>query len=132
MEHIGGNLGKIEETIRINSSDPVARYGFTQIPNFILRHREISTNAKTVYALIISYAWHNNRCFPGQDRLADDMGLSRPSVTAAIKELEACGLLDIERRGLGKTNIYTINFTIKKKASLARASSTTNRLKSAG
>ena len=27
-------------------------------------------NAKTVYSLLLSYAWHNNLCFPGQERLA--------------------------------------------------------------
>lgn len=132
MEHIGGNLANIERNMRINSTDPVSRFGFTQVPNFILRQRGLSANAKTCYALLLSYAWHNDCCFPGQDRLAEDMGLSRPSVTAFIKELEACGLLEIERRGLGKTNIYAINFTIKKKPGSVRTSGTTNRLKSAG
>ena len=60
--------------MKLNTADPVARYGFTQLPNFILRNPELSANAKTVYSLLLSYAWHNNLCFPGQERLAEHMG----------------------------------------------------------
>ena len=52
-----------------------------------------------------------------QDRLAKDMGMTRPRVTQLIGELEQAGLIEIERRGQGKTNLYTINFVVKKKAS---------------
>ena len=117
MEHIGAQLNSIEQNMRINTSDPIARYGFTQLPNFILRNADLSIGAKTTYALFLSYAWHNNFCFPGQERLAEHMGMSIGSVNAFIKELEACGLIEITRRGQGKTNLYTINFVVKRKAS---------------
>lgn len=115
MDHIGGHLQQIEQNIIINSADPIARHGFTQLPNFILRNPDLSIGAKTTYALFISYGWHNNRCFPGQDRLAKDIGMSIGSVNTFVKELEACGLIDIMRRGQGKTNVYTINFVVKRK-----------------
>ena len=117
MEHIGPQLEKIDQNIKLNTADPVARYGFTQLPNFILRNPEISIGAKTVYSLFISYAWHNNFCFPGQETLAKAIGMSVGSVNAFIKELEACSLIEITRRGQGKTNLYTINFVVKKRAS---------------
>ena len=63
--------------MKLNTADPIARYGFTQLPNFILRNPELSANAKTVYSLLLSYAWHNNLCFPGQERLAEHMGCPR-------------------------------------------------------
>lgn len=116
MDHIGGPLQAIEQNIKVNSSDPIAREGFTQLPNFILRNPDLSIGAKTTYALFLSYAWNNNLCFPGQDRLAKDIGMSIGSVNAFIKELEACGLIEITRRGQGKTNLYTINFVVKRKA----------------
>ena len=115
MDHIGGHLEKIEQNMKLNTADPIARYGFTQLPNFILRNPDLSIGAKTTYALFLSYAWHNNFCFPGQDKLAKDIGMSIGSVNAFIKELEAAGLIEITRRGQGKTNLYTINFTVKKK-----------------
>ena len=56
MEHIGGQLARIERNMKINSSDPIARHGFTQVPNFILRDPDVSIGAKTVYALLHRYA----------------------------------------------------------------------------
>lgn len=117
MEHIAPNLQKIEQNIKVNSTDPVALHGFTQLPNFILRNPDISIGAKTTYSLFLSYAWHNALCFPGQDTLAKALGMSIGSVNAFIKELGSCGLIEITRRGQGKTNLYTINFTVKKKGS---------------
>jgi helix-turn-helix protein len=115
VDHIAANLAKIEQNIKVNSADPIARYGFTQLPNFILRNPELSANAKTVYSLLLSYAWHNNLCFPGQERMAEHMGAHVSTVSRAITELEDCSLIEIERRGQGKTNFYIINFVVKKK-----------------
>jgi hypothetical protein len=115
MEHIGINLEKAEQNMKLNTADPIARYGFTQLPNFILRNPDLSANAKTVYSLLLSYAWHNNLCFPGQERLAEHMGSHVSTVSRAIAELEDCSLIEIERRGQGKTNFYTVNFVVKKK-----------------
>ena len=115
MEHIGQQIVRAERNMRINSSDPIALHGFTQVPNFILRDSAISIGAKTVYALLLSYAWHNDLCFPGQDRLAKDVGMGIASVNRFIKELEACALIEITRRGQGKTNFYAINFVVKQK-----------------
>jgi predicted transcriptional regulator len=117
MEHLSRHLAKIEQNMLINSSDPVARHGFTQIPNFILRNPDLTANAKTTYALLLSYAWHNDLCFPGQERLAEQMGSHVATVSRAIKELEEMSLIEIERRGQGKTNFYTINFVVQKKPS---------------
>ena len=116
MEHIAPQLEKIEQNMRLNTADPIARDGFTQLPNFILRNPELSANAKTVYSLLLSYAWHNNLCFPGQERLAEHMGAHVSTVSRAVTELEDCSLIEIERRGQGKTNFYTVNFVVKKKA----------------
>ena len=115
MDHISGKLSDIERNMRINSADPIALHGFTQLPNFILRNPDLSAGAKTTYALFLSYAWHNDLCFPGQETLAQSLGMSVGSVNAYIKELEAVGLIEITRRGQGKTNLYTINFVVQKK-----------------
>src|SRR5262245_27889034 len=108
MEHIGQLLK--ERNIELDTLDPVARGGFTQVPNFILKDAKLSIGAKVTYAMFLSYAWHNDSCFPGQDRLADDMGVTRPRVTQLIAELEKAGLVTIQRRGQGKTNMYTVHF----------------------
>jgi len=107
-------IGEIikEKNLRLDTDNPVLRGGFTQVPNFILEDSKLSAGAKVAYALFLSYAWHNDSCFPGQDRLAARMGISRSGVTAFVGELEKSGLISIQRRGLGKTNIYTIHFQV--------------------
>lgn len=108
-------LGEImrEQNITLATTDPVARGGFTQVPNFILKDGTLSLGAKVTYSMFLSYAWHNDSCFPGQERLAEDMGMSRSRVTEFISELEKVGLVDIQRRGQGKTNLYTVHYQVK-------------------
>ena len=106
----------IERNIELATLDPIVRGGFTQLPNFVLKSGTLSLGAKVSYALFLSYAWHNDSCFTGQDALAEDMGMSRTRVNEFIKELEHAGLIEIQRRGQGKTNLYKIKFVVKQKA----------------
>jgi len=99
----------IERNIELATLDPVARGGFTQVPNFILRDGTLSLGAKVAYSMFLHFAWNNDSCFPGQDRLAQHMGMSVSRVNEYIKELEAAGLVDITRRGQGKTNLYRVH-----------------------
>lgn len=108
-----------EKNIIIRGGDVFTDGGFTQVPNAILRATEISQGAKLVYAMLLSYAWHNNECFPGQDRLAEDLSISRRSVNTHIKELEAKRFISVTRKGLGKPNLYEL-FLIATKAPAPR------------
>ena len=96
--------------------DPVTRGGFTQVPNFILENPDLSMGAKVAYSMFLRYAWHNDSCFPGQETLALSMGMSRQRVGEFIGELQNAGLVTVQRRGQGKTNIYKIHFQVKWKA----------------
>ena len=111
-----------EHNIQLDTLDPVTRHGFTQVPNFILKDPTLSVGAKLTYAMFLSYAWHNDSCFPGQDRLATDMGLSRSRVTEFVSELNRAGLLTIQRRGQGRTNFYTVHFQVHEKGAPHRSS----------
>ena len=111
MDHIGKVIK--EKNLVLATDDPVVRGGFTQVPNFILRDARLSVGAKVAYAMFLSYAWNNDSCFPGQDRLAEDMGMTRVRVTQLIGELQEAGLVTIQRRGQGKTNVYTIHFQVR-------------------
>src|SRR6185437_7555019 len=111
-QHIGDALR--ERNIELATEDPVVRGGFTQVPNFILKHVELSLGAKVTYSMFLHYAWHNHSCFPGQNRLAGDMGMSQSRVSEFIKELEGADLIEITRRGQGKTNLYKIKFVVQR------------------
>jgi DNA-binding MarR family transcriptional regulator len=78
-----------------------------------LSHKDLSFAAKVVYAKLLSYAWYNNRVFPGQERMAVDLGSTQQTVSRAIVELEKSGYLEIKRRGQGLTNLYTLYHTVK-------------------
>ena len=83
------------------------RRGFTSIPNYIFG-LPISSNAKLIYMALLSYAWTNQSCYPGLAKLCNDVSLSDKPVTKAIEELSNASLLEVKRRGQGKTNLYIL------------------------
>ena len=85
------------------------------MPNCVLNNPDLSFAAKVIYAKLLSYAWHNDRVYPGQVRMGTEIGTSQPTIARAIKEMEAHGLLKITRRGQGQTNVYTLHHTVKPK-----------------
>jgi DNA-binding transcriptional ArsR family regulator len=98
----------IERNIVLEGADLATTQGFTQVPNFLLKSNNLSAGDKMTFAMLLSYAWHNDYCFPGQIRLAKDLGIDERSVRRHLKALQTNGLLKINRRGLGKTNIYRL------------------------
>jgi DNA-binding MarR family transcriptional regulator len=104
-----------KRTILLEGFDPVSAYGFTQVPNVILRDEKLSLGAKMTYAMLLSYAWQKDSCFPGQVRLAQDIGASKRSVVTFMKELVKSGYVERIRRGLGKTNVYIMRCQVKPK-----------------
>jgi hypothetical protein len=115
MDHISGRLNAIARNIEIIGADPVTRHGFTQVPNVILTNKELSVGAKLAYAMLLKYAWSDDACYPGQQRLAVDIGSGERSVRTYLKELEEAKLLEVTQRGLGKTNLYRLHLTVHKK-----------------
>jgi hypothetical protein len=113
MESLTGRLKEIERNIVLLGADPITQHGFTQIPNIILTDDTLSVGAKLIYAMLLKYMWGENRCFPGQLRLARDMGAGERSVRTYIKELEQAELLTVQQRGLGKTNVYYLAVTVE-------------------
>lgn len=114
MEHIGARLEQIARNIEILGGDPITQRGFTQVPNFILENPKLSVGGKMTYAMLLKYAWHNQGCFPGQERLADDMGAGKRSVIRFLQELEREGFITITRRGLGQSNYYQLSVVPQK------------------
>ena len=110
--HIGDILK--ERNIILRGADAATTQGFTQVPNFLLRMKEITSGDKMTFAMILSYAWQNDSCFPGQATLAKDMGVDERTIRRHIQALQTAGLLVIQQRGQGKTNIYELNLAVVK------------------
>ncbi len=113
VQHISELLR--DKNIVLKGADALSQRGFTQVPNHVLRSDRISAGAKLAYTMLLSYAWHNEFCFPGQERLAKDMGVTSRSVVTYIKELEIEHFLTVQRRGQGRANLYELNLTTKVK-----------------
>ena len=98
-----------ERNIEIVGADLATRHGFTQVPNFILTKKDISVGAKLAYAMLLKYAWGNDACFPGQVKLAEDMGVRRAQRPHAIsRNSKKLACWRSVQRGLGKTNLYRL------------------------
>src|SRR6202158_6186651 len=85
-----GDLLK-DKNIILRGADAATAMGFTQVPNFLLKSKKLSAGDKMTFAMLLSYAWQNDFCFPGQLRLAEDMGLHETNVRKHLKSLQANG-----------------------------------------
>ena len=113
MERHEGGLASIGEVIERNiflrGADVLTANGFTMVPNHVLVSEKISPGAKLAYAMLLKYAWQNDYCFPGQERLAKDMGVTDRSVRTYLQELEGEKFVGIKQRGQGRPNLYELN-----------------------
>ena len=109
MHRLGETAAFRDRNLRLNGADIATQRGWTGVPNFILESKEISVGAKLVYAMLLKYAREMDECFPGQDRLAKDMGNGERSVRRWLHELEQVNLISIKQRGQGRPNLYTVH-----------------------
>jgi hypothetical protein len=120
VEKRSGEVRRIGDLIRerniiLKGADALSRHGFTQVPNSVLKSEKLSPGAKLTYTMLLSYAWQNDYCFPGQERLAKDMGSGLRSVVRYIQELEKGSFVKITKRGLGRPNLYLTAHDTKRK-----------------
>lgn len=80
------------------------------IPNALMSYKGLSSTAKLCWARLAQYSGKNIKCYPSQDALADEIGVSIIQVKRLIKELVDKRFIDIERSGIDKiqhkTNRY--------------------------
>ena len=98
----------IERNIILKGADVLTQKGFTMVPNHLLVSDRISPGAKLAYAMLLKYVWEKDYCFPGQETLAREMGVTRQSVNTYLKELQHQKFIEIKRRGQGLTNLYVL------------------------
>src|SRR5512134_3446410 len=89
--HHMASIGELlkERSIVLKGADALSAQGFTQVPNHVLRSGNITPGGKLAYAMLLSYAWQNDYCFPGQERLAKDMGSGLRSVVRLSRSLRS-------------------------------------------
>lgn len=102
-------MNQVNEKDTIQILDKSLKQGFTAIPRMVLKNPNLTMQAKVIFALLLDYAWQKGSCFPGQDRLANDLSVHRNTIIKHLKELKEYGLISWKQRGLNQTNIYYIN-----------------------
>jgi len=109
MQRLGETKPFKDRNLYLKGADIATQRGWTGVPNFILESKQISVGAKLTYAMLLKYARELDECFPGQDRLAKDMGNGERSVRRWLRELAKVGLVSIRQRGQGRPNLYTVH-----------------------
>jgi hypothetical protein len=109
MQRLGETNQFKDRNLQLKGADIATQRGWTGVPNFILESKEISVGAKLIYAMLLKYAREMDECFPGQQRLAKDIGASERSIRTWLKELEKVNMVTIKQRGQGRPNLYTVH-----------------------
>jgi AraC-like DNA-binding protein len=84
----------------------VLRAGFAALPYVVLRDKKLSIGARLAYAILLMYAWQEGSCFPGQVRMATDLGASERNLRRYLYELRDCRYVSWHRTN--KSNEYRI------------------------
>lgn len=66
---------------------PYKKFQGVFIPNAILEYKEISSSAKLVWGKLAQYCGKKNFCWPSQEALAEDIGLSVSYIQKILSEL---------------------------------------------
>jgi hypothetical protein len=84
------------------------RAGFAALSYMVLRDTRISVGARLACAVLLSYAWQDEACFAGQQKMARDMGVSERHLRRFLEELEDAAYIRIRRQELNRPSLYYI------------------------
>ena len=107
MEGIGDVLQQRFERIVVENE--MLRAGFAALPYLVLRDTRLSVGARLSYAVLLMYAWQEGSCFPGQQRMAKDLGLSPRHLRRFLTELREQGYVSWRKTMPGGTNTYVLH-----------------------
>ena len=119
-------MQKITQALRqrfeqIIIENEMLRAGFAALPYMVLRDTRLSVGARLAYAVLLMYAWQDGATFAGQQKMANDIGVSERQLRDYLKDLQSRGYIRIKRQGLNKPNLYYILDVKTKLARRAKA-----------
>lgn len=76
---------------------------YSRAPRWVIRRKDLSTNAKAVFWALLDRASADNVCWPSHRLIAEDLGVSVSTVRRALKELAAVGAVTISQRSNADT-----------------------------
>ena len=103
------STGLIQSRVdRVIIQSEMLRAGFAAMPYLVMRDKSLSIGARMTYAFLLMYAWQQGSCFAGQEKLADDLGVSRAQVQRYIYELRDTKYIEVERKDKRYNNTYIV------------------------
>ena len=87
-------------------ADSELQGGFVPLPRAVLFSEDLSPGAIRLYSTLLHFAWDKGHCWPGQKHLAYLMNCSEGQVRRYLTELIETDFVRVERRGMGKSNMY--------------------------
>jgi len=92
---------------------------FTIIPNELLKPSQLSNMARLLFCVLLRYCGQDDWCFPSQEKLASDLGVSSRHIRTILDELIASGVILKKRRGFNRSNNYKVakQFVIERNSS---------------
>lgn len=91
----------------------VLSQGYGIIPKMLMKDKELSIEAKGIYAYIASYAGNGSTAFPSVNLICSDLNISENRFHKHKVVLIEKGYIQVEQertgKGMFKRNIYTIN-----------------------
>lgn len=83
--------------------------GFTQVPNKELIRTEIPFRARFLYCILLFHSFGKEECFPSEQLLANEMGVSARYIREILDLLIKFELINVKVRGYkGRSNRYCL------------------------
>ena len=82
----------------------------------IMRNKNLSPEAKAIYAYLCSFAGSGKTCHPSVDTMLQELGMSKGRLSKYMKELIACGVVERTRsinKNLLSGNVYRITHNVE-------------------
>lgn len=87
--------------------------GFVRVPNWILDDSDLNLHELVVYTVLLRFRDRKTgKCRPGMTTIADRARISTRTARRAIEQLEARGIIQVERRSTIRDNVpnvYTVS-----------------------
>lgn len=94
----------------------VLSQGYGIIPKLVMKDKDLTIEAKAIYAYISSYAGNGNTAFPSVGLICTDLDIGENRFHKHKKVLIEKGYIEVKRerdgRGIWGSNVYTINSVI--------------------
>src|SRR3972149_7358767 len=107
MENVGSLVRERLQQVIVENE--MLRAGFAALPYLVLRDLRLSIGARLAYAVLLMYAWQEGSCFPGQERMAGDLGVSPRNLRRFLTELRNLGYVSWKKLMPGGTNTYYLH-----------------------